>query len=321
MESRLLGGNWHSFVALMSIVVTAGCDSSSNLSPDAALIDIPEVDAVDALGDVDDGPCDFGSFGTPHPIPVDVSGFYFSGSPTLTADELTLYAHGRPPGEDFTIMRATRSNVSQAFSDLEPVLAFDNETDSFDPSISADGATIYFGRRDNEDSSSNEIYVAHKTNGAFGAPVKVANINDPDFGDNGAHISADELTLVFDSQRTGFGDLYHAVRSAPSAECETPVLLPALSSPDHEERHPTLSEDGLEIFFARRVPGERYDIMTATKPELDTAFSTPVPVEGLNTGGDDWHPFLSRDGHTIYFSRLPEGTAAATLWYATRDCE
>jgi hypothetical protein len=53
---------------------------------------------------------------------------------------------------------------------------------------------------------------------------------------------------------------------------------------------------------------------------LAADWTTPVPVEGVNTQYEEWTPFPSFDGHILYFSRLHTDTFyEARIFQATRQ--
>lgn len=296
------------WVCLMCIV---SCKDDAKSSAD---VFVPDGD-----GDPDGGEpaCQWGPFGTPQQVSVDLTDFTHAGGATVTGDALTLYVHARYPDEESQIMRATRGDASEPFGALAPVVALQSDVAAFDPSISEDGNTIYFSRWDNDAPS--EIYMAEKDGADFGAPIKVSNVNDLAW-DSGPFATSDGLWLFFDSRRAGTPDLYAAKRNSPDAEFDPPVALAKLNTANHEAR-PTVSEDVLEIFFTQAVSGEDSNIMTATKVDLDAPYGTPVPVAEVNTDIHEGQPFLARDGRTLYFTRSEIGSDQPTLWYVTRACE
>lgn len=106
----------------------------------------------------------------------------------------------------------------------------------------------------------------------------------------------------------------------PVLFCE-PVNVAEINSP-YTDRDPTLSSDGLEIFFASNRPGGEghYDIWYATRPSWTTPFSTPINLAQLNAPGWESDTFLSADGLSLYFTRGWTGhTSGFDLFVATRS--
>jgi Tol biopolymer transport system component len=90
-----------------------------------------------------------------------------------------------------------------------------------------------------------------------------------------------------------------------------------------QDGYPTLSSDGLEIFFGSTRVGGSALIHRATRPSAADPFDAPAPVPELMppAGGQTGDPELSADGRTIYFARdAPGEPGAGDLWAATRDC-
>jgi len=85
---------------------------------------------------------------------------------------------------------------------------------------------------------------------------------------------------------------------------------------------PTLTEDGLILFFTREGVGAAFrppDIWVATRPRRDEPFGEPVPVAELNTEFGETNPSISPDGLTLYFSSdRPGGAGSWDIYVATR---
>lgn len=87
----------------------------------------------------------------------------------------------------------------------------------------------------------------------------------------------------------------------PAAIRDRPFGMPARIdelSTENEEEDPTLTADGLEIFFTR--VGVSQDIWTARRGALGDPFDPPVPVEGLATVSQEYNPAISSSGTTLY---------------------
>jgi Tol biopolymer transport system component len=90
--------------------------------------------------------------------------------------------------------------------------------------------------------------------------------------------------------------------------------LTALNGPLSSELDPSLTADGLEIFFSSNRPGlGGYDVYHAKRTTTDRAFDAPVLITELSTTDSEFS-FITADGLTIYFSR----TLAADVHHATR---
>jgi hypothetical protein len=97
----------------------------------------------------------------------------------------------------------------------------------------------------------------------------------------------------------------------------TPQLVEGISTPGVGEDSPSLSHDGLELFFASNsgdgnVPDELY---VAYRDPKDSNFSSPVPLDSLNMDGPATQPNISSDGLTLYYV---SDESLFGIWSATR---
>ncbi len=129
-----------------------------------------------------------------------------------------------------------------------------------------------------------------------------------------AEISADGQTLWFDDGDYSTGSLTAAniviankqgstfVRQTDSAD-----LLAAVNNSDLNYA-PSITVDGLELFFTRASPasGAAPAIYRTTRSDTHSAFGTPELVGGAS--GFVEAPSLSADGHLLYFHKLVNGT-------------
>jgi hypothetical protein len=96
------------------------------------------------------------------------------------------------------------------------------------------------------------------------------------------------------------------------------------------EQHPSLSKNGLTLYFASNRSGDQ-DIWVAQRDCLDCSWNTPRPVASVNSLHLDASPALSRDEHQLFFisqrgevPRWPGDTCAAApcdrdLWVSYRE--
>ena len=123
-------------------------------------------------------------------------------------------------------------------------------------------------------------------------------------------ISADGLELYFNSNRTGnpdTADLYVSRRATKTDTWSEPVNLDVLNSP-FSESDPSLSADGLTMFFSSTRPGGfgEWDFYVTTRETRDANWSPPLNLgEQINTQYSEVMPCLSFDGHTLYFCDFP----------------
>ncbi len=113
------------------------------------------------------------------------------------------------------------------------------------------------------------------------------------------------------------------LRTEPKGEV---VLVDAVSfGPDSHERGPSLSSDGLSLYFCTDVSGD-FDLWMTTRRSLSSPWERPVPLDAINTDGDEVFPALSADGLSLFFSDAfsipstrPGNLGSADLWVSMRE--
>ena len=141
-------------------------------------------------------------------------------------------------------------------------------------------------------------------------------------------ISADGLSLYFASNRTeGYGswDLWMTTRETTSDPWGEPVNLGSTVNGPTGEVFPSISGDGLELYFAEweiaRSGGYGSgDLWVTKRPTKDDPWGMPMNL-GLtvNSPRFDGNPFILPDGLTLYFgSTRPEGYGEMDLWMTRR---
>jgi Tol biopolymer transport system component len=167
----------------------------------------------------------------------------------------------------------------------DPIRAGDEVNSSNDelyPSASADG-TLYFasGPLFPQPGGNYDIYSAARSGDGFlprealGPAINTApSASDPNLQsawDFNPEISVDGKTLIFTSLRPGFGlgDLY--VSHNRAGEWSPAENLGPTVNTASDEYHPTLSRDGQELYFVRRIPqrGNFYVVLTRAIPALN----------------------------------------------------
>jgi len=103
-----------------------------------------------------------------------------------------------------------------------------------------------------------------------------------------------------------------------------PVNLgPALNS-SSEDMHPSISKDGLSLYFSSNRPGSAggLDLWVSQRDSLDSPWQPPQNVTMLNSTFDDHAANLTMDGHWLFFySTRPGGcnVGRQELWASHRQ--
>jgi len=156
----------------------------------------------------------------------------------------------------------------------------------------------------------------------------VENVGPPvntSYRDSGPCISADGLTLFFDSDRpggSGESDIWVATRTTKSDPWGTPVNLGPIVNASSYDAYPSVSADGLMLFMQSYRPGGcgGYDIWMTTRQSKDNLWTTPVNLGStVNSSAIDGDPCISPDGLVLFLTSLrPGGYGIADLYLVRR---
>lgn len=142
------------------------------------------------------------------------------------------------------------------------------------------------------------------TNQPFGPPVLVAGLESA-YEDASLRLSRDELTGYFFSARAGGGLklLFTASRTAVTVPFDPPRPLDGVSK-STAQYHPTVTDDGLYLFFASYTSDADNEIFQATRMSATDSFSSPQRVSSnINSAAPEVQPYVTRDSTAIYFVR------------------
>jgi Tol biopolymer transport system component len=145
----------------------------------------------------------------------------------------------------------------------------------------------------------------------FGAPVPIAELNDPGVDDGSFRLLPDELTGYFWSYRGGVGNIYVATRPDRASRFSV-RLVDGVSYTN--ELDPAISPDGSMLMFRRSDAGD--DLWLASRIE-DASFAAAIPLTPLNSPASDAQPFFQLAGDDVYFAS--DRTGAGDIYHATRS--
>jgi F5/8 type C domain-containing protein/WD40 repeat protein len=156
----------------------------------------------------------------------------------------------------------------------------------------------------------------------FGTPTDLGPTVNSSSTEWGPSISADGLSLYFGSWRGGgFGeeDIYVTTRATTSDPWGEAVNLgPTVNSPSWDQT-PSISTDGLTLYFSSDRPGE--GLWITTRQTKDDPWRTPVNLgPTVNSQGTNWMPSISADGLELYFcSDRSGGYGRWDIWVTKRE--
>ena len=254
------------------------------------------------------------TFSTPVEVEPPIWSGYDPQGCCFSRDGLELYFSSMRPGGygHFDIWVATRETVDAPWG--EPVNLGSNVNSSKgenEPTISPDGLELYFSLYDE---TPYRIQVCSRPSKdapwgnaePLGPPVGAYNAFSPE-------VSADGLSLYFTSGQPGARDIWVSTRATTSEPWSEPIVLgPNVNSTGYDA-YPSISSDGLALFFCSDRPGGygSGDIWMTTRPTTDAEWGPPVSYPNLNQSRDDWGPAISPDGSVLYFESI------YTMWQSS----
>jgi hypothetical protein len=250
--------------------------------------------------------------------------------PALSADGLSLYFYsGRPGGvgsDDIWVSQ--RASVNDAWGAPVNLGSTINSTSrDFVPAFSADGHWMFFASDRPGGSGLADIYESYRADvhDDFGwqTPTNLGPGVNSAANDNGvgyfANVGGRPPELFFGSDRlgpSGNADLYVSDLQ-PDGTWGAATRIAELSTSATENR-PTLRSDGLEIFFySARLGGVGgTDLWTATRPSVDSTWSTPTNLGApVNSTDTELHPYLAGNGTELVFASSRPGGLGGTDLY------
>jgi hypothetical protein len=164
----------------------------------------------------------------------------------------------------------------------------------------------------------------------FGEPVNLGPGINSAFADASNCTSADHLELYFCSNRPGgLGDMdiWVSTRQSIDEPWEPPVNLGSPVNSTYVEAYPSLSSDGLTLYFSDLYSGMPRpgglggaDIWMATRLSRNDPWTAPVNLGApINSSAMDISPTISGDGLILIFASSRAGTSGPyDLWMSTR---
>ena len=244
------------------------------------------------------------------------------GSPSISDDGLSLYFHSLRSGvaDLWVTTRATTNDDWGEPVNLGPVV--NSSAAEVAPSISADGLELYFcdwGDPRPGGLGEADLWVTTRPtkDDEWGEPVNLGpNVNSSAY-EGTPEISADGLELYFESDRPGgygFDDIYVTTRATTEDDWGTPVNLGPTANGSLWEHCPTISADGLTLFFDIDFPAG--DLMMTRRATKDDDWGEPVNLG--HSASDHWASDISADNSTLFLmSERDGGFGGNDLWQVT----
>ena len=205
-------------------------------------------------------------------------------------------------------------------------------SDDYSPCLSADGRSLYFASTRLGGHGGYDLWVSSRQTASDDwAPAEnlgaLVNSEDEDVS---PAVSPDGLELYFTSFRTdghGGADIWISKRKTTIDSWGPPENLGPLINSSAHEVTPSLSADGLELYFTSgQENGEPRSSLYVTKRDtIDAPWSAPVRLDpAINREACQWNPTISHDGLLLFFTDYwnsaarPEGAGATDIWLTMR---
>jgi len=184
------------------------------------------------------------------------------------------------------------------------------------PSISSDGLQLYFSSFRSGGSGDWDMWISTRITAEddWGVPTNLGSTVNSNAEDGDQSISSDGLELYFDSERSGGSggaDLWVSKRATTDEPWGAPVNLGSIVNSSSNERYPSISADGLELYFNTNLYWYLYVTRRATKND---PWGPPAVVPGYMI----W-PDISADGRMILFGAEEAGGFGSNdIWMRRR---
>ncbi len=265
-------------------------------------------------------------FGEPTNVGSTVNSSAYEGTPSISADGLELYFRSNRSGGsgNVDVWMTTRNTKDDEWT--PPVnLGQTVNTSAFDscPSVSADGLSLFFMSNRSGGAGGSDVWVTTRTvkDDPWGAPVNLGSTVNGSSVDGCPSISANGLSLFFRAGAPGgFGDqdIWITTRATSDDDWGPPVNLGATVNTAYKDCCPSISADGLALFFHSNRSGGSggLDLWITTRATISEPWSTPVNLgPSVNTSASDHAPSISSDGSTLFFdSNRAGGVGNDDLW-------
>lgn len=262
--------------------------------------------------------------------------------PALSPDGLSLYfCSNRPPslGNDLWVSR--RASEDAPWDDAVHLGSVVNSpAGDCGPSLSQDGLVLFFTSGRVGGAGLNDIYMSRRSEPtddlSWGAPARLdgeVNTALTEFspfitrfrGDDDCDEADDDTEddacskqwaeLYFERGSSNVATDIYVVRIDENGLSLGPATPVQEVNSTGADGRPTVRFDGREMILHSNRGGN-FDLFVTTRQSPNHRWSTPRLLDELNVGIHGIHPYLSRDGRTLFFVR---GTGVANdIWMATR---
>ena len=213
-------------------------------------------------------------------------------------------------------VRAVQAIEPDQWTEPVPLTEINSSYHDKAPFLSFDGLTLYFSR-ENEYTT---IYQAIRPepSGLFTMVEQISTLNYPGHVSY-AWVSPDNLRMYYYRTEWSARLLKFTERASinepwqPGIDISELNILGGVANPSLTPDELTIVFTGLDLLGGQGG----YDIWMATRPDKNSPFSNVTNLTEVNSSAWDFHPSVSPDGLTLYFSSRRNGNSQ--LFRATRE--
>ena len=184
-----------------------------------------------------------------------------------------------------------------------------SQYEDYGTSISNDGLSHYFTSNRPGSSNGRDLWVTKRTTVSepWGQPMNVGQIVNDTAWDSCPNISADGLSLFFESERpggSGNNDIWVTTRETTEDGWSNPVNLGSTVNSWAWDSCPSISRDGLSLYFTSYRPGGygNADLWVTTRATVSDPWIQPMNLgPNVNSSATDFHQGISSDGLCMFF--------------------
>lgn len=194
-----------------------------------------------------------GGAAEPWPMPVRVAlvsqTTFGETTPEVSYDGLTMIVASNRTGTigGTDLWLSTRNTRSELWRDPQRIVELASSDNEAAGNMSPDGRAVVFSSWRNGNGSP-DLFYAERASGATAWTVTELVALNTAGHEGSPFLSADKLTVYFDSDRSGAGDLYMSHRASTADAFPAPMRIADLSSPENDS-DPWVSLDERRIVF------------------------------------------------------------------------
>jgi hypothetical protein len=264
-----------------------------------------------------------------------VSGVGSDWGATFSSDMLEVYWIADPLDTvgDFDVWWARRESIDAPWQNSQPLGIVDSNRTENMPHLSYDGLTLTFSSNGREGGYGGlDLWQSTRANrdAPWQEPVNMGSTINTPGSDGGATFSADGLELIYTNGCTvplnvncRPSPMRRSTRESLDGEWSTPEQMTGSGRGDQLSSvyHPSLSIDGLSLYYSAPGSNGPSDVFVSKRPSLDALFGTKENLgEPINTRRTDTVVRIAAD-HSLYYIRdwIAAGQHGLRIWRAEAD--